>query len=32
MFNLSSPEEQVSNYIVYNAFSDQTLNLRSNLE
>ena len=32
MFNLSSTEKQVSNYIVYNAFSDQTLNLRSNLE
>ena len=32
MFNLSSPKDQVSNFIVNNAYSGQTLSLRSNLE
>ena len=32
MFNLSSPQDQVSNFIVNNAFCGQTLSLRSNLE
>ena len=32
MFNLSSPQDQVSNFIVNNAYSGQTLSLRSNLE
>ena len=32
MPNLSSPLDQVSNFIVDNAYSGQTLSLRSNLE
>ena len=32
MFNLSSPQDQVSNVIVNNAYSGQTYSLRSNLE
>ena len=32
MFNPPSPQDQVSNFIVYNAYSGQTLSLRSNLE
>ena len=32
MFNLSSPQDQVSIFIVNNAYSDQTESLRSNLE
>ena len=32
MFNLSSPQDQVSIYIVNNAYSGQTESLRSNLE
>ena len=32
MFNLCSPQDQVSNFIVNNAYSDQTWSLRSNLE
>ena len=32
MFNLSSPQDQVSNCIAYNAYSGQTLSLHSNLE
>ena len=29
---MSSSQDQVSNFIVYNAFSGRTLNLRLNLE
>ena len=32
MFNLSSLQDQVSNAFVNNAYSGQTLSLRSNLE
>ena len=32
MFNLSSPQDQMSILIVNNAFSGQTKSLRSNLE
>ena len=32
MFNLSSPQDQVTNFIVNNAYSGQTKSLRSNLE
>ena len=32
MFNLSSPQDQVNDFIVKNAYSGQTLSLRSNLE
>ena len=32
MFNMSSPEDQVSNFIVNNAYSGQTWSLRSHLE
>ena len=32
MFNLSSPQDQVSNFIVNNAYSGQTESLRSNRE
>ena len=32
MFNLSSPQDQVSNFIVNNAYSGQIYSLRSNLE
>ena len=32
MFNLSSPQDEVSNFIVNNANSGQTKSLRSNLE
>ena len=32
MFNLSSPQDQVSYFIVNNAYSGSTLSLRSNLE
>ena len=32
MLNLSCPQVQVSNFIVYNAYSGQTLCLDSNLE
>ena len=32
MFSLSSPQDQVSNFIVNNAYSGQTLSLHSNLE
>ena len=31
-FNLSSPQDQVSNFIVNNAYSGRTESLRSNLE
>ena len=31
MFNLSSPQDKVSNFIVNNAYSGQSLSLRSNL-
>ena len=32
MFNLSSPQDQVSNVIVNDAYSSQTYSLRSNIE
>ena len=32
MFNMSSPEDQVSNFIVNNAYSGQTWSLRPHLE
>ena len=32
MFYLSSPQDQVSNFIVNNAYNGQTKSLRSNLE
>ena len=32
MLSLSSPQDQVNNFIVNNAFSGQTKSLRSNLE
>ena len=32
MFNLSSPQDQVDNFIVNIAYSGQTLSLRSNSE
>ena len=32
LFNVSSPQDQVSNFILNNAYSGQTSSLRSNLE
>ena len=32
MFDLSSPQDKVSNFVVDIAYSDQTESLRSNLE
>ena len=32
MFNLTSPQDQVSNFIVNNAYSGQTYSSRTNLE